>query len=151
MQLSETIKLYLSKEQRLLIVQTMNEYISTVNGLVSDAVNGGSINKYTSKDVKANLPSALSNQCIRDAKSIIRKYNKEMYKTEETNKLLKKQGKMVFLKEPSVPILKRPCCYINNQNFRVKDDWSWNPCQRQDQKQKDWLTENGNCGCIRIK
>ena len=90
MQLSETIKLYLSKEQRLLIVQTMNEYISTVNGLVSDAVNGGSINKYTSKDVKANLPSALSNQCIRDAKSIIRKYNKEMYKTEETNKRLKK-------------------------------------------------------------
>ena len=122
MQLSETIKLYLSKEQRLLIVQTMNEYISTVNGLVSDAVNGGSINKYTSKDVKANLPSALSNQCIRDAKSIIRKYNKEMYKTEETNKRLKKQGKTVFLKEPSVPILKRPCCYINNQNFRVKDD-----------------------------
>ena len=36
MQLSETIKLYLSKEQRNLIVMTMMEYIDTVNNLVSD-------------------------------------------------------------------------------------------------------------------
>ena len=122
MQLSENIKLYLSKEQRILIVQTMNEYISTVNGLVSSAVNGISINKYTSKDVNAKLPSALSNQCIRDAKSIIRKYQKALFKTAETNKYLEKQGKSVSLKEPSVPVLKRPCCYINNQNFKVKDD-----------------------------
>ena len=32
----------------------------------------------TTADVKADLPSALCNQCIRDTKSIIRKYNKAL-------------------------------------------------------------------------
>lgn len=35
MQLSETIKLYMTKEQKSLIVTTMNQYINTVNSLVS--------------------------------------------------------------------------------------------------------------------
>ena len=72
MQLSETVKLYMTNEQKALVVMTMNEYISTVNSLVSVAISGISISKYTTADVKANLPSALTNQCIRDAKSIIR-------------------------------------------------------------------------------
>ena len=54
----------------------MTEYISTVNHLVLDAINGRAITKITTADVNAALPSALCNQCIRDAKSIIRKYNK---------------------------------------------------------------------------
>lgn len=70
MQLSETIKLYMTKEQKSLVVMTMNEYINTVNSLVSAASNGTSISKYTTADVKASLPSALTNQCIRDAKSM---------------------------------------------------------------------------------
>ena len=37
----------------------MSEYISTVNKLVFDAVNGRSITKMTTADVKADLPSAL--------------------------------------------------------------------------------------------
>ena len=45
MQLSETVKLYMSKEQKSIIAATMAEYINTVNGLVSDAVNGISISK----------------------------------------------------------------------------------------------------------
>ena len=76
MQLSETVKLYMTKEQKALIVTAMDEYISVVNSLVSVALNGTSISKYTTADVKANLPSALTNQCIRDAKSIVNKYNK---------------------------------------------------------------------------
>ena len=76
MQLSETVKLYMTKRQRTLIVRTMIEYINTVNSLVSDATNGISIAEYTSKHVDAKLPSVLINQCIRDAKSISRKYNK---------------------------------------------------------------------------
>ena len=64
----------------------MDEYIDTVNSLVSDAINGISISKYTTADVKVNLPSALTNQCIRDAKSIVKKYNK-------LNAKLAKQGK----------------------------------------------------------
>lgn len=77
MQLTETVKLYPNKYQTELIKATMTEYISTVNHLVLDAINGRAITKITA-DVKVNLPSALCNQCIRDAKSIIRKYNKAL-------------------------------------------------------------------------
>ena len=114
MQLTETVKLYMTKEQRCLVVTTMNAYISTVNSLVSAAVNGASISKYTTADVDASLPSALTNQCIRDAKSIVNKYKKAVRQASA------KPG--ITGKEPTVPVLKRPCCYINNQNFKIKSD-----------------------------
>ena len=95
MQLSETVKLYMTREQKTLITATMAEYIDTVNSLVSDAVNGISIAKYTTADVKANLPSALTNQCIRDAKSIVKKYNKACRDAERKNAKLAKQGKAI--------------------------------------------------------
>ena len=107
MQLTETVKLYPNKYQTELIKATMSEYISTVNHLVFDAVNGRSITKMTTADVKVNLPSALCNQCIRDVKSIIRKYNKALRNSNTQVKL---------------PVLKKMCCYINNQNFRINDD-----------------------------
>ena len=107
MQLTETVKLYPNKYQTELIKATMSEYISTVNKLVFDAVNGRSITKMTTADVKADLPSALCNQCIRDAKSIIRKYNKALRNSNTKVRL---------------PVLKKMCCYINNQNFRISDD-----------------------------
>ncbi len=121
MQLSETVKLYMTKEQKELIVVAMNEYISTVNSLVSVAVKGTSISKYTTADVSAYLPSALTNQCIRDAKSIINKYNKAVRQASAKNKKTAKQKSAVIVKKPAVPVLKRPCCYINNQNFKIKD------------------------------
>ena len=99
----------MTKVQKALVEETMNEYIDTVNRLVSIAVNGTSIRKYTTSDVDANLPSALTNQCIRDARSIVNKYNKLCRKMAAENK------------EPSIPILKRPCFYVNNQNFKIKD------------------------------
>ena len=46
MQLSETVKLYMTKEQKTHIAATMTEYIKTVNHLVSVAINGTSISKY---------------------------------------------------------------------------------------------------------
>ena len=122
MQLSETVKLYMRKEQKSLFNMAMNEYINTVNSLVSVAVNGVSISKYTTADVNANLPSALINQCIRDAKSVIKKYNKAVRQVSVKNKKLTEQGSAVPVKGPAVPVLKRPCCYINNQNFKVRDD-----------------------------
>ena len=122
MQLSETVKLYMSKEQKPLVNMAMNEYINTVNSLVSVAVNGVSISKYTTADVNANLPSALINQCIRDAKSVVKKYNKAVRQVSVKNKKLAEQGFAVPVKGPAVPVLKRPCCYINNQNFKVRDD-----------------------------
>ncbi|WP_370784334.1 hypothetical protein [Faecalibacillus intestinalis] len=53
MQLTETVKLYPNKYQTELIKATMTEYISTVNQLVLDAVNGRAITKMTTADVKA--------------------------------------------------------------------------------------------------
>ena len=95
MQLSETIKLYMTKEQKSLVVMTMNEYINTVNSLVSAASNGTPISKYTTADVKASLPSALTNQCIRDAKSIVNRYNKDCRKVSAKNKKPANQ-KLIF-------------------------------------------------------
>ena len=122
MQLSETVKLYMTNEQKPLVVMTMTEYINTVNSLVSVATNGISIGKYTTADVNASLPSALTNQCIRDAKSIVNKYNKDCRKVSAKNKKLAKQKSGITIKEPTVPVLKRPCCYVNNQNFKIKDN-----------------------------
>ncbi|MCR4657220.1 MAG: transposase [Lachnospiraceae bacterium] len=121
MQLSETIKLYMSKTEYQLIKDAMTEYINTVNSLVSDATNGISISKYTTADVKAGLPSALINQCIRDAKSVVKKHNKACRDAERKNAKLAKQGKNITI-TTTLPVLKRPCCYINNQNFKIKDD-----------------------------
>lgn len=122
MQLSETIKLYMTKEQKTLVVMAMNDYISTVNSLVSIATNGTSISKYTTADVNTTLPSALTNQCIRDAKSIVNKYNKAVRRITTKNRKLTKQKPNIMIKEPVVPVLKKPCCYINNQNFKIKDN-----------------------------
>ena len=107
MQLSESIKLYPSKAQEKQIRETMLIYISTVNKLVDMALCGKKISKFSSKDVSAHLPSALKNQCIRDAKSILRKYRKTCKKD----------------KNATIPVLKKPCFYVNNQNFSIEDSF----------------------------
>ena len=45
------------------------------------------LQKITTADVNAALPSAICNQCIRDAKSIIRKYNKALRNSDTQVKL----------------------------------------------------------------
>ena len=85
-------------------------------------VNGTSISKYTTADVDAALPSALKNQCIRDAKSVVNKYKKAVRKVNAANERLLKKGSSIKVKEPKVPELQKPCCYINNQNFKIVDD-----------------------------
>lgn len=157
MQLSETVKLYPTEYQIELTRNTMSEYISTVNNIVSDYTNKDngniesvkeiknikSISKLTTADVKAKLPSALCNQCIRDAKSIVKKYDKACKEVEKAkkNKKNKKSKKnknsknvkeveeikevkeVKKLKEIKVPVLKKLCCYINNQNFKIQDNY----------------------------
>lgn len=154
MQLSETVKLYPTEYQIELIRNTMSEYISTVNNIVSDYTNKDngniesvkeiknikSISKLTTADVKSKLPSALCNQCIRDAKSIVKKYDKACKEVEKAkkNKKNKKSKKnknsknvkeveeikeVKKLKEIKVPVLKKLCCYINNQNFKIQDNY----------------------------
>ena len=123
MQLSETVKIYPTEYQKNLIIQTMTEYINTVNRLVSDAASGHSIAKTTTADVSANLPSALLNHCIRDARSIVKKHYKYCHKAVLKNRSLVKRSSNIRVKAPNLPILKKPCCYINNQNYRLKDNY----------------------------
>ena len=122
MQLSETVKLYPNKHQAELIKDTLNTYISTVNGLVSVAASGTSIKNYTTKHLAVNLPSALANQCIRDAKSILNKYYKNCHKTVLRNRRLAYSGSYIRSMAPKMPVLKKPCCYVNNQNYKIKDN-----------------------------
>ena len=122
MQLSETVKVYPTEYQKNLITETMAEYINTVNSLVSDAVSGQSIAKTTTANVNANLPSALKNQCIRDAKSIVKKHYKYCHRAVLKNRSLKKCGSAIRVRTPHLPVLKKPCCYINNQNYKIMDN-----------------------------
>ncbi len=121
MQLSETVKLYPTKYQSELIRAAMSEYISTVNSLVSDAARGMSISKITTADVSAGLPSALTNQCIRDARSIVKKHYKTCHGAVLKNRRLAENKSGIRVSAPDLPVLKKPCCYINNQNFKVNE------------------------------
>jgi len=112
MQITTQIKLLPSKDQSILLENTMQEYINTANNVVNDYVVGDNTVKHTSKSVLANLPSALKNQAIQDAKSIFKKYTKNLKANakKETDKQ----------KEIKVPILKKPIAVWNNQNYAIK-------------------------------
>ncbi len=118
MQLTETVKLHLTVEQKMLVEQTMSEYIKAVNDVVRIAVRGVSIKKYSSKDVCAELPSAIRGQVARDARSIVAKHYKFCRKAIQRNRQLKKKSSDIRVFAPQLPELRKPCCYINNQNFR---------------------------------
>ena len=98
----------------------MKEYIDTVNMLVSMDIGGTSIAKITTANIKVDLPSALTNQCIRDAKSIVKKYRLACRDVEKKNKELEKKKSNIRKKAPTVPVVRKPCCYVNSQNFKVK-------------------------------
>src|SRR5665648_902581 len=113
MQTTASVKLLPTKAQEVLIKSTMKEYIKLVNSIVDDFVGVMENLKYTSKDVPANLPSALKNQAIQDASSIFKKYKKEV--------TLNAKSKKPNLKEVKVPILKKEVSIWNNQNFNVEN------------------------------
>lgn len=102
-----------SKEQIELLKEISLEYIKTVNAIVSDMVSANLLIKLSSKDISANMPSAIKNQAIRDSKSVFSKYRKDM----KIN--LKKQFEEQ--KEVTIPVLKKPVCIWNNQNYSYKD------------------------------
>lgn len=100
MKLTVKFKILPPKEQEKYLQETLNEYILTVNSIVQTMINTQCV-KFTSKDIQANLPSAVKNQAIQDAKSVFKKYKK-------TN---------------VVPILKKPVCIWNNQNYKINDSY----------------------------
>ncbi|OGX79981.1 transposase [Exiguobacterium sp. SH31] len=95
--LTVNIKLHPTKEQQSILERMMRTYIGTTNQLVSDMVQARENLKLTSKNVSSDLPSAVKNQAIQDAKSMFKK--------------AKKKGFQV------VPVLKKPYCTWNNQNY----------------------------------
>jgi len=111
MQVTVKIKLEPTKEQIRLIKATTKEYIRLVNQIVADFVESDAILKYTSKTVVAELSSAVKNQAIQDAKSVFKKYKK--------NVRANSQRKPEDRKEIKVPILKKPVAIWNNQNYSL--------------------------------
>ncbi|PEI90821.1 transposase [Bacillus pseudomycoides] len=92
------VKLLPTKEQASILNAMGKEYISTINALVSEMVAEKKTTKKTTKNVPANLPSAVKNQAIKDAKSVFSiKIKKSKYTI--------------------IPILKKPVCVWNNQNY----------------------------------
>lgn len=114
MQITVKIKLEPTREQISLLQATAQEYIRLVNKIVTDFVKADAILKYTSKTVVAELPSAVKNQAIQDAKSVFKKYKKNI----RTNARLKLGDQ----KEVTVPILKKPVAIWNNQNYSLKEN-----------------------------
>ncbi|WP_243447150.1 RNA-guided endonuclease InsQ/TnpB family protein [Clostridium tetani] len=100
-QLTIKIKLIPMKEQKLHIQDTCLEYIKTVNDTVSLMVAENKSLKLTSKDIIANLPSAVKNQAIRDSKSVYSKYKKTKIQS----------------------FLKKPMCIWNNQNYSIGENY----------------------------
>lgn len=89
------LKLLPTKEQRQLTDTTMDTYIATVNDIVADFRVMDKTDKRTSKDVAATLPSCLKNQCIKDAKSIFKKYKKACREADKWNKKHPKKERSV--------------------------------------------------------
>jgi len=112
------VKLLLKRQQAKQLETISKEYIDTVNTLVSRMASEGKVLKLSSKDVLANLPSAVRNQAIRDAKSVYRR-----------SKVIKR-----------VPVLKKPVCIWNNQNYSLEGDIIEVP-----------VMQNGKCERIPLK
>ncbi len=88
------VKLLPTKEQIRLLEQSSHEYIKLINTLISEMIE----EKKSTKDIEVNLPSAVKNQAIKDAKGIFStKVKKSKYQI--------------------VPILKKTVCVWNNQNY----------------------------------
>jgi IS605 OrfB family transposase len=92
------VRLYPTREQAHLLMAHCLEYISTVNVLVcafdADMIEDG----FSTKDFRTPLPSAVKNQVLRDAKSVFKR----------------------SLDFGTIPILKKPICQWNNQNWEME-------------------------------
>jgi len=113
MEITVKFNIVLTKDQVRLLTSISKEYIHTVNHLVSSMLQSDKPVKYSSKDVIANMPSAVKNQAIRDARSICTKYKKTLR--------LNAKRPVDKQKVIKVPTLKKPVCIWNNQNYTLKD------------------------------
>lgn len=122
--LTTSLKLELNSSDEHILCAEMEKYIACVNSLVALHLSGVSIQKFSSKDVDAELPAAVKNQAIRDAKSVLRRYAKKQRKVEHKRAWFAEQGKTPKrpIRDTKVPILHRPVLFVNNQNFKIDLD-----------------------------
>lgn len=94
------VRLYPTPEQGQLLLAHCLDYISTVNTLAS-ALDADVIPQegLSTKDFVAHLPSAVKNQALRDARSVFKR----------------------SLELDKLPVLKKPICQWNNQNWQIKN------------------------------
>lgn len=97
------VKIYPNKIQSQMLSKSSIEYINVINSLVDEMVKNKKTTKKTSKNIIANLNSAVKNQAIKDAKSI---FNTKVKKS----------------KYEIIPLLKRPVIVWNNQNYSLKEN-----------------------------
>jgi IS605 OrfB family transposase len=94
------VRLYPTPEQNHLLMAHCQEYISTVN-VLSNAFDADVIPQdetLSTKDFLADLPSCVKNQALRDARSVFKR----------------------SLELDKLPVLKKPICQWNNQNWQIK-------------------------------
>jgi len=128
------VRLYPTPEQSHLLRTHCQEYISTVNTLVSALDRDILPEKVSTKSFVAPLPSAIKNQALRDAQSVF-KHSFELGCT---------------------PILKKPLCQWNNQNWRIEDTLLVLPVYRDGKTQQVRIpcapvVLEGKTGILRIK
>lgn len=116
MKLTIPVKLMPTIQQKSIINETLNLYIQMVNDLVAEFVLLDKLEKKTSADINCAIPSALKAQSIQDARSVFKKYSKELFKT---RKAASPDGKTKVIK---VPVLKKPMAIWNNQNYSIGKD-----------------------------
>src|SRR5438445_13271924 len=87
------VRLYPTAEQGKLLMAHCLEYISTVN-VLGQACDASMVDdKFSTKDFTAQLPSAVKNQALRDARSV---------------------------ELGVIPVLRKPICQWNNQNWHLE-------------------------------
>src|SRR5258706_11246073 len=128
------LRLYPMPEQSYMLMAHCQEYIRTVNVLVAAFDSGMLEGKVSTKDFSACLPSAVKNQALRDAQSVFKR----------------------SFELGCIPILKKPICQWNNQNWRIEDGMLILPVCRDGKTQQvrircaDVAVE-GKAGILRIK
>lgn len=93
------VRLHPTPEQSHLLMEHCQEYISTVNILVQAQELEILPNDASTKDFKALLPGTVKNQALRDAQSVYKK----------------------SIELGVIPVLKKPICQWNNQNWHLTD------------------------------
>jgi IS605 OrfB family transposase len=94
------VRLYPTPSQGHLLMTHCQEYIRTVN-VLSCALDADVIphEGFSTKDFVAQLPSCVKNQALRDARSVFKR----------------------SLQLDKLPVLKKPICQWNNQNWQIKE------------------------------